>query len=456
MHLRRAQSVKRRVQSVRIESQQGPLALARSYTIGLGSLGSRDSLLPLVDETIGHPSEISVAVPSQKERHGIIGGFAQFFDVLAGAKILSSMLIFLPLGFAARWTGQSDGIIFICNFLGIVPLAWLIGNSTEDLAAVTGEVVGGLLNATFGNVVEMLLCIASVRSGQLVLTKCTLLGSMLSNLLLVMGCSCLCGGIVHRTQRFTEAGANVQVVMLLLSVMALAMPTGYADTMGDQDARVHEAVVHMSRYLSILLLFAYLLYLYFQIVTHKDLFGTESEEDEPADMNPVCAATVLAGCTIICAISTEYLIDSIRGTVDELGLTQEFIGIILLPIIGNAAEHYTAITVALVDKMDLALGVAVGSSCQMALLVAPFTVMVGWAVGQDMTLDFHAFQLLILLGSVLVVSSVLWSKATHWLYGAMMIIAYLAVAIVYLCESKGVSTFEDRQILTPPLGPLHH
>merc|ERR1711920_1002606 len=161
-------------------------------------------------------------------------------------------------------------------------------------------------------------------------------------------------------------------------------------------------------------------------------------------MGPLTATILLIFCTVACDRSTEFLIGAIEGTLKSWGLTREFVGIILLPIIGNAAEHYTAITVAMDDKMDLALGVAVGSSCQMALLVSPFAVLAGYAVDQPMSLDFHAFQLSVLFMSIISVASILWSKKTHWLYGAVMIIAYCAVAAVYLCEPKGVSTFTDR------------
>lgn len=373
-----------------------------------------------------------------------------FYGVLRDNVFLSALLLFIPLGFGAKWQGCSDSTVFAFNFLGIVPMAWLIGKSTEDLSAVTGEVLGGLLNATFGNIVEMLLCIASIRSGQLTITKCTLLGSMLSNLLLVMGCSCLFGGIfgLHLqdsapTQHFTESGANVQIVMLLLAILCIGMPTAYADTMEDVDDDSSEAVLAMSRKLSVLLLVAYFMYLYFQIVSHSDLFG-DTEDEGDADMTPCFAAGVLAVCTCLCAASTELLIGSISGTIESWGWSKEFVGVILLPIIGNAAEHYTAISVALMDKMDLAIGVAIGSSCQMALLVAPFTVLIGWTFDRDMNLDFHSFQLFILIGSVLVVASVLWSRQVHWLYGAMMVIAYLAVAVVYLNETPQVSVFHDR------------
>merc|ERR1712157_215304 len=163
------------------------------------------------------------------------------------------------------------------------------------------------------------------------------------------------------------------------------------------------------------------------------------------DMVPWAAATLLVFCTVACNRSTDALIDSLQGTISELGLSKEFIGIILLPIIGNAAEHYTAITVAMKDKMDLALGVAVGSSCQMSLLVSPFAVLAGYALGQPMSLDFHSFQLSVLFMAIMSVASVIWSGQAHWLYGAVMLLAYFAVAVVYLCEPQGVSTFHDRR-----------
>jgi len=371
------------------------------------------------------------------------GGFA---GVLKSSPLLALMLLFIPAGFACQEFHQSDTTVFLTNFMAIIPLAWLIGKSTEDLAAKTGPVMGGLLNATFGNIVEMMLCVASIRAGQLEITKCTLLGSILSNLLLVMGCACLAGGIVKgksEKQTFHTAGANVELVLLFLSVLALSMPTIYGDDMNTADPDVTGSVVRMSRCLSVLLLIAYVLFLVFMLITNSEDFGSDAEEETP-DMRPLTATILLIACTVACDRSTDALIDSLQGTISELGLSKEFIGIILLPIIGNAAEHYTAITVAMDDKMDLALNVAVGSSCQMSLLVSPFAVLAGYAVDQPMSLDFHAFQLSVLFMSIISVASILWSKKTHWLYGAVMIIAYCAVAAVYLCEPQGVSTFKDR------------
>ncbi|CAK0832733.1 unnamed protein product [Prorocentrum cordatum] len=405
---------------------------------GTGSQSISGDYLPMSD---GSPGLRSYEKPPERD---CLGGF---LTVLKSSPFLSVMLLFIPGGFACQWFSLPPTWIFLTNFMAVIPLAWLIGKSTEDLAAKTGQVVGGLLNATFGNIVEMMLCVASIRAGELEITKCTLLGSILSNLLLVMGCACLAGGLVKgksKKQEFHKDGAYAEIAMLFLSVLALSMPTIYGDDMHEVDPHVKESVVKMSVCLSVLLLIGYALFLTFQLGTNAEDFGSDEEEGDP-DMTPLTATILLIFCTITCDRSTDALIDALQGTISELGLSKEFIGIILLPIIGNAAEHYTAITVAMKDKMDLALGVAVGSSCQMALLVSPFAVLAGYALDKPMSLDFHAFQLSVLFMAIMSVASVLWSGQTHWLYGAVMLIAYFAVAVVYLCEPEGVSTFHDRR-----------
>jgi Ca2+:H+ antiporter len=378
------------------------------------------------------------------ESHGPPPEPGGFIGVLMDKPILASLLVFVPIGLWAHASGQSDGVIFTMNFIGIIPLAWLIGKSTEDLAAMTGDVLGGLLNATFGNIVEMLLCIAGIRNGQLIVTQCTLMGSILSNLLLVMGCAFFLGGCFYKVQVFQQAGASVQCSLLLLSSLALGLPTAYGSMMSKSDEHDAWTVLEISRWVSILLLVGYCAYLYFQLKTHIFLFqAEEAEEEEPVDMAPATAVVVLATATVVTSMTTENVIDSIEGTVEACQLSQEFIGIILLPIIGNAAEHYTAVTTAVYNKMDLSLGVAVGSSCQMALLVAPFTVLVGWYFDQPMSLDFHPFQLLVLIFSVLIVMSILSNGQTNWLEGVMLLLAYVIICFIYFLERPQVSTFKD-------------
>jgi Ca2+:H+ antiporter len=316
-------------------------------------------------------------------------------------------------------------------------MAWLIGKTTEDLATHTGEIAGGLINATFGNVVEMLLCAAGIHQNQLAVVKCTLVGSILSNLLLVMGTSFAWGGYWYHTQKFSSAGAGAHTSLMLLSVLALTLPTTYSSLLGAEVAAL--SIGEISRGCSLMLLFVYVQYLYFELQTHKDLFedssSDKSDDDEEADLTMPVAITILATCTILTAFCSEYLISSIEGTIESWKISKEFIGIIILPIIGNAAEHYTAIVVAGRNKMDLSLGVAVGSSCQMAMLVTPFCVLVGWYENVDMSLDFHPFQVVVLLLSVLIVANVINDGQSNWLEGSMLITAYALIATMYLLQN---------------------
>jgi len=362
-------------------------------------------------------------------------GIDGFIEVLRGQPFLSVFIISIPLGFISFYSGWEQHLVFTFNFFAILPMAWLIGKSTEDLSSYTGEAAGGLLNATFGNVVEMLLCINGIRHNQIAVVQCTLVGSILSNLLLVMGTSFMWGGYKHPpTQKYSKIGAGAQSSLLLLAVICTLLPTTYS-----QLVRGEQAILEISRGCSILLLLIYLQYLFFQLGTHKEVFespkGDDDEEDEQPDMDWHTSTGVLAVCTVLTAFCTEYLISSIEGTIVKWHVSKEFIGIVVLPIIGNAAEHYTAIVVAGQNKMDLSLGVAVGSSCQMALLVTPFTVLVGWVLDREMDLNFHPFQVTVLLLSVLIVANVLKDGESNWLEGSMLVTAYVAIAMIYYFEA---------------------
>jgi len=357
-------------------------------------------------------------------------------NVLRGQIVLALMLVFVPMGYVAHFLEWDAPYVFGFNFLAIIPLAWLIGKSTEDVSASVGQTFGGLLNATFGNVVEMLLCVAGIRNGEIVVVQCTLLGSILSNLLLVLGTAFLVGGSYYKTQSYSQQGAATQCSLMAMAVFAIGLPTIYANILKQDEEWDH--MVSVSRWSSIFLLLTYGAFLYFQLGTHRALFEDEDgeEEEDPPDLSP-CFAAVLLGCmTVVTTFSTDFLIHSIRGTVESWSVSEEFIGIIMLPIIGNAAEHYTAITVAARNKMDLSLGVAAGSSCQMALLVTPFTVLVGWAFGMDMSLDFHSFQLAVLMLSVFLTTTILGNGTSNWLEGLMLLVTYLILALIYFFEGN--------------------
>lgn len=362
-------------------------------------------------------------------------------NIFGGHPILSSLLLSLPMGFFAFHQEWSSQWIFIFNFVAIIPLAWLIGKATEDVAAKCGPVAGGLMNASFGNVVEMLLCISGIRNAEIAVVQCTLLGSILSNLLLVMGCAFLAGGMMYPTQKYNQAGASTQCSLLAMSVLAIGLPTMYSNILKQEAEWEH--MLEVSRWSSVCLLMVYGAYLYFQLFTHADLFqeveGGEEEEEEP-DLSPVTAGILLLIATVVTSLTTDMLIDAIKGTVDSWRVSKEFIGIILLPIIGNAAEHYTAITVAMRNKMDLSLGVAAGSSCQMALLVTPWAVLVGWWYDTEMSLNFHAFQLAVLMFAVMLVTSILNNGQSNWLEGFMLLVTYLVLSLIYFFEGPGEDT----------------
>lgn len=357
-------------------------------------------------------------------------------NIIKSQIVLAIMLVFVPIGYVSHFLGMDPPYVFAFNFLAIIPLAWLIGKSTEDVAASVGQAAGGLLNATFGNVVEMLLCIAGIRNNEISVVQCTLLGSILSNLLLVLGTAFLVGGMYHRTQNFSQQGAATQCSLMAMAVFAIGLPTIYANILKQEEEWDH--MVSVSRWSSIFLLLTYGAFLFFQLGTHRALFEDEDcdGEEEPPDLSPCTAGVLLAILTVITTFQTDFLIHSIKGTVTRWNVSKEFIGIIMLPIIGNAAEHYTAITAAARNKMDLSLGVAAGSSCQMALLVTPFSVLVGWAFGVDMSLDFHTFQLAVLMLSVFLTTTILSNGQSNWLQGVMLLVTYLILGLIYFFEGN--------------------
>eukprot|EP00916_Digyalum_oweni_P022073 GHVL01036642.1.p1 GENE.GHVL01036642.1~~GHVL01036642.1.p1 ORF type:complete len:375 (+),score=41.50 GHVL01036642.1:39-1163(+) len=368
-------------------------------------------------------SEPLVEICEKKRKKGI-------FNIFRSNYILSFLTIFVPLGFLSYYLKWGHLWVFTMNFMSIVPLAWLLGKATEDLS-ISNHSIGGLLNATFGNIVEMLICIAGLRQNQITVVQCTLMGSILSNLLLVMGTAFFLGGWFYKIQEYSAVAASTHCSLLTLSCLCLVLPTAYATIMDNP----RESELAISRSISILLAFIYVQYLFFQLKTHTFLFENDEEDEDEPDLNNVTAIGILGICTVLVASNSEMLISSIAGVVDSWAVSKEFIGIILLPIIGNAAEHYTAITVAVKNKMDLSLGVAVGSSCQMALFVTPFSVLVGWIFDKEMTLNFHPLMATVLVLSVLIVTKILSDGHSNWLEGSMLITAYVAISFVYFFET---------------------
>lgn len=342
---------------------------------------------------------------------------------------INVLLMFVPLGLLSEWLGWNRMLVFWFNFIALIPLAALLGAATEELALHTGEILGGLLNATLGNAVEMILSVQALKQGLVTVVQETLLGSILSNLLLVLGMSFFLGGLTHHVQRFNAKGATCNTSLLLLSSIGVAVPTVGGVTAGNPES---SSILMISRITAILIAGTYVLFLLFQLYTHISLFHDDDEEgDEWPTMSWIASVVVLAVVTVLVSVHSEYLVGSIENVVKNYGLPRDFIGVILLPIVGNAAEHVTAVTVAVKDKVDLTMGVAVGSSAQIALFVVPFTVLMGWALDVPMTLAFPPLSAIVLVLAILVVLGVVQDGESNWLEGVMLMTAYLIIAVTY-------------------------
>jgi len=425
-------------------------------------------------------------------------------------------LVFIPLGFISFYLDWPKWAIFTCNFMAIIPMAWLIGGTTEQVDKATGEqeVISGLLNATFGNIVEMIICVQGIRHNQLIVVQCTLMGSILSNSLLVLGTALVWGGIHHNAwwhkpayhQEYNYLGASASNSLMIFSGVGIILPTIFKSQMKDE-----YATVNISRTYSVLLLFSYFLYLRFQLSTHSHCFssipklgarssfsaapdkqerryykndivtidqlkailttspeasmlccggGKDSDDsDDVIDEAKICeiwndlavceddddkqlisgafATLLLLILTILTSCCSEYLMHSIEGAIATWHVSKEFVGIIVLPIIGNAAEHYTAILFAGRDRLNMSLAVALGSACQMALFATPLTVLFGWVFDKNVDLNFHRFQCVVYTMSVLLVANVLKDGTATWLEGSILLTSYVAIAFIYFFEDEG-------------------
>lgn len=324
---------------------------------------------------------------------------------LAIAAWINVLLVFVPLGLVAGKQGWSAPWVFGLNFAAIIPLAAVLSFATEEIASRLGETLGGLVNATFGNAVELIVSIVALRAGEIQVVQASMLGSILSNLLLVLGMCFFLGGIKNMRdadghgseQNFSQGTAQTTCSLMALSSASMILPAALYGVLDKADEAHKEAsILSLSRITSIILLLLYCLYLFFALRTHKKLFepevqngATSSEEEHDPVMGPWSAAVVLVLVTLTISFCADYMVDSIDALAATGKISKTFIGLILIPIVGNAAEHATACVVAVKNKMDLAMSVAIGSSIQIALLVTPSLVMLGWAIGQPMTLHFE-------------------------------------------------------------------
>jgi Ca2+:H+ antiporter len=316
-------------------------------------------------------------------------------------------------------------LVFITSALAIVPLAGWMGRATEQLAERLGEGVGGLLNATFGNAAELIIALVALRAGLHDVVKASIAGSIIGNILLVLGAAMLAGGMRHQEQQFNPAGARTQATMLTLAAIALILPAAFRAAAGT----TVEGLGRLSLSISIVLLVVYLLFLSFTLITHSALFvGSQVPAEEQARTSSGRAALVLAGATAGIAWMSEIMVGSIEPMANELGLNNVFVGVFAVAIVGNAAEHSTAISAALKNRMDLALSIAIGSSIQ----VAPVLVLASlWLGPGPMDLAFPAGLVLTVLLSVLITGQVAGDGRADWLKGVQLLAVYLVLGLTF-------------------------
>ena len=354
---------------------------------------------------------------------------------------LSLMLVFIPLAIYFNIFSHNAPMAFATSMAAIMPLAYLMGEATEQIALKTNESIGGLLNATFGNAAEMIIAVLAVLAAataikegdtetaatMISVVQASLIGSILGNLLLVLGLAFVWGGIHHKVQQFSDTQVGANVSLLFLAVIALILPTVYQFTGNGHE----EAIVTLSRVTAVILLMMYGLFLLFQFRTHAELFATDGGHDEEPVMAKKQAMTLLIGATVMVAWMAEIMVHSIQSAADEWGLPTLFIGVILLPLFGNAAEHFTAVSVAGKNKMDLAFSIAVGSSTQIAVFVAPAIVMLAWIISVPLTFQFGLLETLATFLAVLITNSIASDGKSNWLEGSMLLATYVILAVAF-------------------------
>lgn len=358
--------------------------------------------------------------------------FGVTIERLKESPIQTLLLVAVPLGVVSSKAKWPAWMTFWFNFIALIPLSGYLGQATEDLSSYTSEVTAGLLNATFGNVVEMMVAVMAMLHGDVLVVQSTCLGSVLSNLLFVLGSCFMYGGFKTHELNFSSKASSTCTSLLLLASIALALPTVMSWVVDFSGHDKSDIVLPVSRYSSIIIFFIYLQFLYFQLVSHKDYFGAEEEDDDDEDKwGPVFATAILAISSVLTAFTCDYLVASIHGYSDEMNLNKAFIGLILVASIGNIPEFYVTLMVARNNKLDLALTIAVGSSCQMALFVTPFAVLTGWMMDVPMSLDFHGLQIICLVLAVLTVSSVIQDGSATWLHGSLLVGSYVIIAMMF-------------------------
>ena len=362
---------------------------------------------------------------------------ASFLRTPTGWPYLLTPLI--PVAVVLELLGAPATAVFATSALGIVPTAALMGRATEELAARSGPGIGGLLNVTFGNAPELIIALFALGKGLQEVVKASIVGSIIGNMLLVLGAAMLAGGIGRQKQHFSRTSASIQTTMLMLAGGALIMPAIFElvegkglPQPGAEATNYGGTVEHLSLAVAIVLIVTYVIGLFFSLKTHRDLFNPEYEEEDTWGWSTRTSVTALAIAGVLVGVMSEVLVGSITEASHSIGLSEFFIGVIVVAIVGNAAEHWVAVLVAMKDKMDLAVNIAVGSSAQIALFVAPVLVLTSFFIGPyPLALVFNGFELGAILLAILVGNHVTSDGESTWFEGVQLLALYFVFGLAF-------------------------
>ncbi|XP_044505116.1 vacuolar cation/proton exchanger 3-like [Mangifera indica] len=370
---------------------------------------------------------------------------ANLQEVFLGTK-LAVLFPAIPLAVVADFYKFGRPWIFALSLLGLTPLAERVSFLTEQIAYFTGPTVGGLLNATCGNATELIIAMFALYRNKINVVKYSLLGSILSNLLLVLGTSLLCGGLANlkKEQRYDRKQADVNSLLLLLGLLCHMLPLMFRYSAPPSTFSA-DSTLQLSRASSIMMLVAYISYIVFQLKTHRQLFESqeEDEEEEKAVIGFWSAFSWLVGMTAIIAVLSEYVVGTIEAASDSWGISISFISIILLPIVGNAAEHAGSIIFAFKNKLDISLGVALGSASQISMFVVPLCVIIAWTMGVYMDLDFSLLETGSLAFSIIITAFTLQDGTSHYMKGVILCLCYIAIATCFFVHKIPQSESTD-------------
>ncbi len=341
-------------------------------------------------------------------------------------KLLKYLLIFIPISFVAEFFHASPSIMFALAALSIIPLAGLMGEGTEEISFYSGPKIGGFLNGTFGNATELIISFFALKQGLFEVVKSSVAGAVIGNILLVLGASMLAGGLKYKTQTFNKKVVEVSSSMLLFAVVGLCVPALFTHTV--DKSLLNTRYEGLSIIVAIIMFIIYIFSLIFSFFTHKDIYTVNLEEEgNTAKWSMKKAILVLIISTVLIAVESEFLVSGIESVTKSLGLSEFFVGIIIIPIIGNAAEHSTGVVMAMKNKMDVALEIAIGSSLQIILFVAPILIFLSLFF-TPMSIIFNEFELIALIVAVLIANRVSNDGESNWLEGVQLLAVYFIIA----------------------------